>query len=68
MELHVRALSVSVMQEQQHLEQFHLTVEIHLKQLFRSIIYVDLQKHVPDIVQQLRFELLHFVLNFEKEL
>jgi len=41
-----------------HLAQFHLTIELHLQQLFRSIIYVDLQKHVPDIAQQLRYEFI----------
>jgi len=44
-----------MVQEMEHLKQFNLTPELHLQQLFRSIIYVDLQKHVPDIAQQLRY-------------
>jgi len=39
------------------LKQFHLTVELHLQQLFRSIIYIDLQKHIPNIGQLLRYDL-----------
>ena len=44
------------MQEQQHLKQFNCTIELLLQQLFRSVIYVDLQKQVSDIGQQLRYE------------
>jgi len=42
------------------LKQFNLTVKLHLQQLFRSIIYVDLQKHLPDIGQQLRSDFAQY--------
>jgi len=47
---------IDAMQEQQHLKQFNCTIELLLQQLFRSVIYVDLQKQVSDIGQQLRYE------------